>query len=75
MTNIVHFIDSLKKAWVKRFLNVENQGKWKILFKNELVKVGGDWIWSCKPAIYVDFNYDRICITFLRDVLKSWFKM
>ena len=57
------------------FLNFENKGKWKILFGNELSEVGGDKIWSCKPAVHADFNYDKICITFLRDVLKSWFKL
>ena len=35
MTNIAHFSDALKIAWVKRYMQDENNGKWKTIFKNE----------------------------------------
>lgn len=74
MTNIVHFIDALKIAWLKKYMHVENNSKWKIIFffKNELSKLGELWIWSCKPPCIADFNYGKIHVTFLKDVLKSW---
>ena len=75
MTNIGHFIDALKIAWVKRYMHDENKGKWKTLFKNELSKFGENWVWSCKPSCDDDFDYSKISNTFLRDVLKSWFKL
>lgn len=75
MTNISKFIDALKIAWVKRFLDAENKGCWKILFSNELFKIGGDWIWSCKPKGLTDFRYEVINNSFLCDVMKAWFKL
>ena len=75
MTNIAHFSDALKIAWVKRYMHDENNGKWKTIFKNELSKFGENWVWSCNPACNADFNYSKISITFLRDVLKAWFEL
>ena len=64
MTTISKFIDALKIAWVKRFLDDENKASWKTLFSNELFKIGGDWIWLCKPKCHTDFRYEKLIITF-----------
>jgi exonuclease III len=75
MTNIPNFIHALKISWVKRFLNDQNKGSWKCLFSNELLKVGGEWIWLCNPKTNINFDYDIICNQFLCDVLRSWYKL
>ena len=75
MTNIRNFIDALKIAWVKRFFDDTNRGKWKVLFCKEISKVGGEWIWLCKPQTHNEFCYDKLCNTFLVEILKSWFKL
>ena len=75
MTNISKFIDALKIAWVKRFLDDENKASWKTLLSNELFKIGGDWKWLCKPKCHTDFRYEKINNSFLCDVIKAWFKL
>ena len=75
MTNISKFIDALKIAWVKRYLDDENKASWKTLFSNELFKIGGDSIWLCKPKCHTDFRYEKINNSFLCDVIKAWFKL
>ena len=71
MTNIHNYVDSLKIAWIKRYLDGDNKGKWKIIFANEITKVGGDWIWLCNPKKDTDFCHDKLCNVFLSDILKA----
>jgi hypothetical protein len=75
MTNIPNFIDGLKIAWVKRYLDENNKGTWKLLSHNDIEGFGGDWIWLCRPEKHTDFWYDKMCNTFLSDVLKAWFRL
>ena len=47
---IIHIpsnIKGLKIAWVKRLLDDNNQGKWKLLYEHHLNPFGGNLIWSC----------------------------
>ena len=41
MIDIQSFNKSLKATWVKKYLDKENQGKWKLFFDKELQKYGG----------------------------------
>ena len=41
MIDIKIFNKALKSSWVKKYLNPENQGKWKLLFDYELQNLGG----------------------------------
>ena len=75
MVNIHNFIDALKITWVKRFLDEKNKASWKILFSNELLKIGDEWIWFCNPKTHIDFRYEKIDNEFLCEVLKSWFAL
>ena len=41
MIDIKIFNKALKSSWVKKYLDPENQGKWKLLFDYELQNLGG----------------------------------
>lgn len=41
MIDIVPFSKSLKATWIKKFLDAENRGKWKLFFDLELKAFGG----------------------------------
>ena len=75
MTNVHNLVDSLKIAWVKRYLDSENLGKWKIIFCKEITNIGGEWIWLCNPTKDTDFCYDKLCNAFLSDVIKAWYRL
>ena len=75
MTNIYLFKDAIKISWVKRFNDPDNKGKWKLFFKNEIEKIGGDWIWQCEPSNVSDLNLGKLNNDFMKDVLAAWFKM
>ena len=64
MTNIYHYQDAIKVLCVKRYVDPKNKGKWKILFDNEIKKIGGDWIWQCESSSLCDLNISKICNSF-----------
>ena len=41
MIDIQSFNKSLKATWVKKYLDKENRGRWKLFFDKELQKYGG----------------------------------
>ena len=48
MFHFPSIISGLKIAWVKRYLNDHNKGKWKCFFSHHLENLWGNLIWSCK---------------------------
>ena len=46
MLDIEKFLRSLKSSWVKRLLDENNNGKWKIFYKEKIKKVGGKIIFE-----------------------------
>ncbi len=75
MTNVHDFADSIKIAWIKRYLDNENKGKWKVFFSKEIFKVGDVWVWLCNVYKDTDFCYDILCNAFLCDVFRAWFRL
>ena len=77
MTNMYHYQDAIKISWVKKFVDSENKGKWKLLFDNDIKKIGDIWIWQCEPSSVCDMNLDlnRIKNCFLKDTIKGWIKL
>lgn len=75
MTDIFLFKDAIKIAWVKRYNDPCNEGKWKLLFAKEILKIGGDWIWQCEPQYISDLNMNKVKNAFLKDILRSWFRL
>ena len=73
MFHFPSIISGLKIAWVKRYLNDQNKGKWKCFFDYHLEKFGGNMIWTCNMNAK-DFLLDSIQNTFIYDIAKEWFK-
>ena len=64
--------DATKIVWVKRFLDTENQGKWKTILQTEMGKVGGNLIWKCNFKTDEKKIFDVIKISFLKNMLVAW---
>ena len=47
MVDIASFTKSLKTAWIKKYLDDSNRGKWKDFFELELRKYGGKLVLTC----------------------------
>nr|XP_054755365.1 uncharacterized protein LOC129261325 [Lytechinus pictus] len=63
------FCQALKIAWVKRILDKENEGNWKMLFYINMNKIGGDYILQCN---FTGKDLDKRLNNFWKDVLTSW---
>ena len=46
MIDIFSYNKYLKLAWVKKYLDSANMGKWKLFFEEELEKYGGKLLFS-----------------------------
>ena len=46
MIDIFSYNKYLKLVWVKKYLDAENMGKWKLFFEEELEKCGGKLLFS-----------------------------
>ena len=70
MLHIRSIIMGLKIAWIKRFLNDDNKGKWKCFLRLFMKSLGGDLFWYCN----VKSNEKCLLVnnTFLREILQSW---
>ena len=42
------FISPIQASWIKRYLEGENNGQWKIFIKNNLDKYGNTLIFECE---------------------------
>ena len=71
LTNIQSFINAIKTSWVKRLIDENNRGKWKLFFNNILKKRGGD---ICLEGTLDNNILKTMCSKnqFIYDVLKSW---
>ena len=67
-------ISGLKIAWVKRYLNDYNKGKWKCFFRHYLENLGGNLIWFCNMNVK-ERKLDYIQNTFIKDIVKEWCKL
>jgi len=47
MIDIESFSKSLKTIWINRYMDQNNHGKWKVLFKTELQRCCGDFVFQC----------------------------
>jgi len=71
MFHFPSIISGLKIAWVKRYLNDHNQGKWKCFFRHHLQHFGGNLIWSCNMNVK-EKKLDSIQNTFINNIVKEW---
>ena len=74
MCHIPSLVKGLKIAWIKRLLDSNNNGKWKIFYKRHLKAFGGNFLWHCNlhPD---DSRILSIKNDFIRDVVQAWFSL
>ena len=58
--------------WIKKYLDVTNQGKWKVFFDLELEKYGGTVMLTSNLNNTDTFNGFEIKNCFIREVLSIW---
>ena len=74
MLDIDLFLIALKASWVKRIIDGNNRGQWKLKYKKMLSQVGGDFFFHCNYH-YLDVQKHFPSQNFFRDILESWCKL
>ena len=72
MIDITSFNKSLKAVWVKKYLDNENCGHWKLLFDAELKKYGGKAIFRGNLNKTDTSNLIRVSDPFVKELLAIW---
>ena len=74
LPNIKIFLNSIKASWVKRYIDENNKGKWKIFFDKVLVKRGAKIIFDCNIT---ENDLKTLCgqNPFMQNVLIAWNKL
>ena len=72
MIDIKVFSRALKSGWIKKYLDNENHGKWKLLFDLELRKFGGEEIFRGNLSKEDLSKYIKISDTFTLEILQIW---
>ena len=62
----------LKSTWVKKYLDNDNHGKWKLLFDSEIHDLGGDVIFKGNLNKNDLAKFIHISDAFTSEVLKIW---
>ena len=72
MIDIISFNKSLKAVWVKKYLDNENCGHWKLFFDAELKKYGGKAIFRGNLNKTDTSNLIRVSDPFVKELLAIW---
>ena len=73
MIDIESFMAALKASWVKRILDNNNKGLWKMTYIDILDKLGGEFFFSCNCQQIHTKNITQN--EFLENILQSWCKI
>ena len=71
MIDIISFNKSLKAVWVKKYLDNENCGHWKLFFDAEFKKCGGKTIFRGNLKTDTS-NLIRVSDPFVKELLAIW---
>ena len=73
MVDIASFTKSLKTAWIKKYLDDSNRGKWKDFFELENIrKYGGKLVFTCNLNKVDTSNLISVQDPFLQEILEIW---
>ena len=72
MIDIKSFNKALKSTWVKKYLDNDNHGKWKLLFDSEIHDYGGDVIFKANLNKNDLAKFIHISDAFTSEILKIW---
>ena len=71
MVDIKSFSQALKLKWIGKFLDNDNQSKWKLFFTYYLQEYGGTLIFQCNLRCN-DVPLLKLRNTFLEEILQIW---
>lgn len=72
MIDIQSFNKSLKATWIKKYLDKDNQGKWKYFFENELEKYGGTIVFDSNLNKNDTIENLKFKSCFMNEILSIW---
>ena len=72
MIDIVSFNKALKAAWIRKYLDESNKGKWKLFFDAELEKFGGQTVFRGNLDIKDSKKLAINLSPFLKEILEIW---
>ena len=72
MIDIKSFNKALKSTWVKKYLDNDNHGKWKLFFDSEIHDLGGDVIFKGNLNKNYLAKFMHISDAFTSEILKIW---
>ena len=72
MIDIKSFNKALKSTWVKKYLDNNNHGKWKLLLDSEIYDLGGDVIFKGNLNKSDLAKFIHISDAFTSEILKIW---
>ena len=71
MLDITSFNKALKSVWIRKYLDEDNKGKWKLFFDAELEKLGGTTVFRGN----LDLNDTKKLAKNLSPFLKGIFEI
>ena len=72
MLDIESFNEALKCSWIKKYLDDENKGKWKLFLDLELERLGGGMFSTYNLRKNDLLNRVHFKYPFLKEVLNIW---
>ena len=71
MIDIISFNKALKSVWIKKYLDVNNKGKWKLFIDAELENLGGATVLSNLDKVDTK-KIAKSLSPFLKEILEIW---
>ena len=72
MIDLKSFNKALKSTWIKKYLDSENQGKWKLLFDSELQQLGGSIVFGGNLKKDDLSKYLKVSDAFTAEIMNIW---
>ena len=72
MIDLFSFNKSLKSTWVKKYLDTNNNGKWKLFLDDALKNCSGENILTSNLNIRDTLEITKVSNAFFREILEIW---
>ena len=72
MLDIASFNKALKSTWIKKYLDKENHGKWKIFFDLELDSYGKELVFTSNMSKRDASKYINLSDPLIKEVHETW---
>ena len=72
MIDLCSFNKSLKTTWVKKYLDTTNNGKWKLLFDDELKNYSCENLFRCNLNVKDAKEVIKVTDPLLKEILEYW---